>query len=372
MNLAHAFNRRPVQPGRVAILRGDRLGDLVLTTPLIRALAAAHWQVTVIGRRDFLPILENNPHVTAALALEDIAPRWPQGWTALARYLHHARFDAILIPQAAPPPLVWASALSGAPYRLVLYGGKWASLTLHERVPPQLAEGSGHYARQVLSLGGLLGARTDDCRPEIFLRDSELSAMRQALREHFGECVRPLIVLHAGGGHLRSNQRSSARNLPVEEYARLTGLLLDETECRVVVTGGQSESDLLKPCWTPWNQHPRCWYAVGSLGLRPLAALIHLSDLTIVGSTGPLHLASAVGATTLSLFSVAPGVNATAWGNQGGIGHVIECPPAHATATPAISPSHRNLPAVISADYFFARTQEILRDAPARADSPTR
>jgi ADP-heptose:LPS heptosyltransferase len=254
--------------------------------------------------------------------------------------------------------------LSGAPCRLVLYGGKWASVTLHERVPPQLAESSGHYARQVLSLGGLLGARTDDSRPEIFLRESELSQMRQALREHFGESFRPLIVLHAGGGHLRATQRSSASNLTVAEYARLTGLLLEATDCRIVITGGTDETGLLEPFWTPWRRHPRCWFAVGSLALRPLTALLHLSDLTVVGSTGPLHLASAVGATTLTPFSQDPGVNAATWGNQGGVGHVIACPPlGHASAT-------GNYPDTLNADHFFARAREILRDAKVRADSP--
>jgi len=372
INLAHAFNRRPLQPGRVAILRGDRLGDLVLTTPLVRALAAANWKVTVIGRRDFLPVLENNPHVTAALALEDLCSSWPRGWTALVRHLRHARYDAILIPQAAPPPLVWASAFSGALYRLVLYGGKWASLTLHERVPPQLAESSGHYARQVLSLGGLLGASIDDSRPEIFLRESELSAIRQTLREHFGESLHPLIVLHAGGGHLRSTQRNTACNLPVAEYARLTGLLLDRTDCRIVITGGQNETALLAPFWTSWRQHPRCWFAVGSLGLRPLTALLQLADLTIVGSTGPLHLASAVGATTLTPFCPAPGVNAATWGNQGGLGHVFERSPAHCPLQQGQTCSCGDFQGEITADSLFARAREILRDAPTRADSLAR
>ena len=98
--------------------------------------------------------------------------------------------------------------------------------------------------------------------------------------------------------------------------------------------------------------------------LRPLTALLHLSDLTVVGSTGPLHLASAVGATTLTPFSQAPGVNATTWGNQGGVGHVIECPPPART-----SPSGDN-PDTLNADHFFTRAREILRDAKVRADSP--
>ncbi|MGA2051810.1 MAG: glycosyltransferase family 9 protein [Opitutales bacterium] len=350
------------------ILRADRLGDLILTTPLVRALADAHWQVSVVCRRDFLPVLENNPHVAAAHGLEDLCPRWPRGWWQLSRHLRRARYDAILIPQAAPPALAWASACSGIPLRIVLYGGKWASLTLHQRVPANDAHSSEHYARQVLSLAGMLGISAENARPEIFLRESELAAMRQNLRDRFGEPGRPLVVLHAGGGHLRPGQRSSACNLPVDEYARLTGLLLEATDCRVVITGNQSEAAQLEPAWAAWRNHPRCWYAVGAFALREFAALLQQADLTIVGSTGPLHLASAVGATTLSPFCSALGDNAATWGNQGGIGHVVERSPATCPRRLGQSWACGDFQGEITASHLFERANGILKNVTPRAD----
>jgi heptosyltransferase-2 len=361
--LSPEFSSPPVKPGHVVVLRADRLGDLILTTPLLRALASAGWQVSVVCRRDFLPILENNPHVASAHGLEDLCPCWPQGWWSLARHLRHARYDVILIPQAAPPALTWASACSGVPRRVVLYGGQWASVTFHERVPMQLAHGTEHYSRQVLSLTTMLGITATDIRPEIFLRESELAAARQALREHLGESCRPLVVLHAGGGHLRSTQRSSASNLPVSEYIRLAALLLDQTDCRIIITGGQDEASQLEPAWASYRSHPRCWYAVGAFGLRELAAIFRLTNLIVIGSTGPLHLASAVGATTLSPFCTVTGNNAGTWGNQGGRGHVIEYSPDHRPALSEPSDSCGHFQDEITADHFFARAKEILQVA---------
>jgi ADP-heptose:LPS heptosyltransferase len=367
--LAHWTNRHPAKPGRVVVLRADRLGDLILTTPLLRALAAAHWRVEVVARREFLPVLENNPHVVAMHALEDLCPRWPRGWWSLARHLRRSHFDAVLIPQAAPPALAWASYFSRAPYRLVLYGGKWASLTLHERVPADLAESSGHYARQVLALGELLNASVADSRPEIFLREAELAAVRQLLSQRWGESIRPLVVLHAGGGHLRPGQRSSACNLAATEYARLTGLLLEGTDCRVVITGGRAEAAQLESSWAPWRDHPRCLYLVGKLGLRSLTALLQLSDLVIVGSTGPLHLASAVGATTLSPFCSALGDNATTWGNQGGTGHIIERAPATCPRRQGQPWACGDFQGEINATHLFDRAREILQGIAAHANA---
>jgi hypothetical protein len=66
----------------------------------------------------------------------------------------------------------------------------------------------------------------------------------------------------------------------------------------------------------------------------------------------------------LTLFSPATGINAAAWGNQGGVGHVIECPP------PGRASATGDSPEAINADHFFARAREILGSIPARVDSP--
>lgn len=366
------MNRRPIQPGRVVVLRADRLGDLVLTTPLLRALAQARWQVDVVCRRDFLPVLENNPHVAAAKTLEDLCPGWPHNWRSLARHLRQKNYDAILIPHAAPPPLLWASAFSGAPFRLVLSGGKWSQATLHAMMPSEIAGSDAHYAQKVLALAGPLGAFTDDSRPEIFLLDTELAAAREALRERWGEPAGPVVVLHPGGGHLRSSEHNSACNLPITEYARLTKLILENTKCCVVITGGGNEASQIEPLWTPWRNHSRCWYAVGTLGLRPLTALLRLADLTIVGSTGPLHLASAVGAATLTPFCPAPGVNAATWGNQNENGFAIE---RSLTTCPRMlgqTCSCGDFQGEIDASHLFARAREILSGSGAQAASSIR
>jgi ADP-heptose:LPS heptosyltransferase len=365
--LAHWLNRRPRTPGRVAVLRTDRLGDLLLTTPLLRALAAARWEVSVVCPRAFLPVLEGNPHVADAMGLEDICPLWPADWRSLARHLRAARYDALLIPQAKPPALMWASLASGTPYRLVLYGGRWASWTFHARVPNNLVDGSAHYARQVLSLGAVLGASVEDIRPEIFLHEAEVSAMRQLLQDRWRSSPGPLVVIHAGGGHLRSGARSSACNLTADEYARLSGLLLQHSDAKVVVTGGQDEVSLLEKAWTSWVDHPRCWFAVGRFALRPFAALLRLADLTIVGSTGPLHLASAVGGTTLSPFCPMPGNNAVTWGNTGGAGHVLERSSNSCPRCQGQSAACGDFAGEINAVQLFDRACAILKISPSGA-----
>ncbi len=69
-------------PASFIIFRLDALGDVVLTTPLFRALKAAHPQsrCTVVVQRSYKPLLATNPHIDEILTLPNIRPAWlPQG-----------------------------------------------------------------------------------------------------------------------------------------------------------------------------------------------------------------------------------------------------------------------------------------------------
>jgi len=61
---------------RVLIIRIDHLGDLLLTTPLMRSLAKAGHTVEVLTRRANLPVIQHNHHVAARWALEELAPEF--------------------------------------------------------------------------------------------------------------------------------------------------------------------------------------------------------------------------------------------------------------------------------------------------------
>jgi ADP-heptose:LPS heptosyltransferase len=108
-----------------------------------------------------------------------------------------------------------------------------------------------------------------------------------------GVAERRFAVLHPGNA-------GSAMNWAAEQYAEL-GRRLAGDGLRIVVTGGPSERDL----------SARVARAVGSaavdLGgatsLPELAALLHRAALYAGSSTGPAHLAAAVGTPVIALFS---------------------------------------------------------------------
>lgn len=128
----------------------------------------------------------------------------------------------------------------------------------------------------------------------------------------------PYIVIHAGADDFR-------RIWPWTRFAEVAGSLM-EAGYRVVLTGTPKEEGLVAEIKRA-SSHSAI--ACTSLGLGGLAALLQKSALVISNDTGPLHLARAVGASTVGIFW-AP--NVLNWGplnrnrHRLAISWQIECP----------------------------------------------
>jgi len=105
----------------------------------------------------------------------------------------------------------------------------------------------------------------------------------------FGESSR-IVIIHPGSGN-------SARNWPIEYFRELAKLLSQERNIQIITTGITSESKLCEIV-SDGKHLNLC----GKSNLLQLAALILESCLFISNSTGPLHLASALGIPVIGLY----------------------------------------------------------------------
>jgi ADP-heptose:LPS heptosyltransferase len=299
----------------LCVIRLDHLGDLIITTPLIRALSLGGHEVDVVAHSYSKPVIEHNPHIREAFAIEEIAPRFPRGWPALAGWLRRRRYDGIVLPYARSRELLLASGFSGAKRRIAMWGGILSRLTLHCSLRSGLPEHPRHLCDVWLDCARALGAAPAGLAPELFCTESERLEMRGVLEKKFGG--RRVTVIHPGSG-------GNACNLPEKEYAALAGMLLTRTVGAVVVTGTAGERTAYEAWPRELLDSSRFWLSAGELNLRELMALIAETEIIVCGSTGPLHIASGLGKPSLTPFCPFPSVSAALWGNIGGDGLVIE------------------------------------------------
>ncbi|MFS0705216.1 glycosyltransferase family 9 protein, partial [Cellulomonas sp. 179-A 9B4 NHS] len=124
-------------------------------------------------------------------------------------------------------------------------------------------------------------------------------------------------LAHVGGGYVVVHPGASVpARAPAPDHARAIVAALAAAGRTVLVTGGPNERDLAAHVAARPDGGPDVGAApvvdvAGRTSLAGLAAVLAGADAVVVGNTGPAHLAAAVGAPVVSLFS--PVVPADRW-----------------------------------------------------------
>ena len=274
------------------------MGDVLLTTPVSTALREAfpgsknYWLV----RPYAAPLLEHNPDVDGVLVDRGGSTR------ELANLVRKEHFDVAIV--AYPRwRTAWALWQAGIKERIGP-ASKWYSIFFTDKIWQHRSEGKKHEADYNLDLLAPLGVAPQRYPTRLVLTEEERSSARKTLESHRLSFSKPIIMLHPGSG------RSSAR-WPLTHFMQL-GDKLQADGCDVVVTGGPGE-DYQSIMIDQMHRIP-VFIAAGSVSIRQLAAIYSWADLVVTNSTGPLHLAVALGVPTVSVYSPIPTCHPQRWG----------------------------------------------------------
>lgn len=297
-------------PARILVIRPEKLGDLVVATPVLRALRHSYpgSRITVLTDRMHGCILHDDPHVDEVL---EVDWKWRSRGEhepvfSLIRRIRPHRFDLALV--LYPNWSGWnvVAFLSGIP-RVVQLGGTWGATVLgHEVIRRRAFERNLHYRDYYLEVAATVGASLssgDDGTPRVYLLEKE---KEDFLKRFPREGERKRIILHPFG-------HGSSPNYSLKSYASLAVMIADELDVEVFVTGGRG--DLVS--WE-FPNHPLIrtdW--LGRLSLREMMSACAAVDAVLCGSTGIIHLAAALGAPTVGLYCPDPGSHPKAWGALG-------------------------------------------------------
>ena len=306
----------------VLILRTDHLGDLLLSTPLIRQLRSA-----LPGRRF---TLVTSPANSGALsdwdAIDDTRlfdPKWPllQKWR-FARELGREPWDLCLTlsPRTASYLLGW---LSGAPLRAgIIYsrrvvarllGPLWLSHPVVMAVDEQLADSrpAPHEVTQLAQIAAALGLAGQEPGPlEIPLKPADLAWAGQWLQQQAARSAAEpsglrLIGIHGAGKWLAQGWTS-------DDFLQLLKKLLAGCQStgygslKLLLTFGPGDRELEASVLQRLQNQPMPDLLLpGALPIPRWAALTSLCDVVISPDTGSLHLAVAVHRPVVAMYEAA-------------------------------------------------------------------
>lgn len=302
---------------RILIVRADRLGDVILSTPVFEVIRRhyPHAKISVLVRSFVAPLLRGLSSVDEVLIYD------PEGTHAGIRGLWRLRnelrakgFRIALVLQSQFK-LASAIALAGIRYRIGPLSKIHSFFFYNRGMRQRRSQVEMHEADYNLHLLRKLGIRVGSrsVPVSVHLKPEAREAARTWLEARGWDTSKPLIAVHPGMG-------GSALNWPENHYCDFIRTLLSEGR-QVVVTGGKGEWSLLGRISEGLGaMAQKAWIYRGGGSDVPfpdiegLAGLLSWADLMVVPSTGPLHLAVALGRPVVTFFSPIRVQSALRWG----------------------------------------------------------
>jgi heptosyltransferase-2 len=273
----------------ILLVRFSSIGDVILTTPVVRAIRARHpaARITYVVRDDLAELLEHNPRIDH-----------------LVRWKHRTPLTALAAELRATP---WAYRIdlhgSLRSHRLRrLVGGEWTGYPKH-RVRRTLLIASrrrfggnlGAVVERYAQAARTLDITLDDRPAEVFTSVEAEQAAQDFLAERGLGRTRRLVALVPGAAHF-------TKRWPEGHWSALISELIATND--VVILGGPAEVALAERLAAQGG--PAAGSAAGHGGLLFSAALLRRAAVVAAGDTGLLHLATAVGTPVIGLYG--PGV----------------------------------------------------------------
>lgn len=298
---------------RILVMRPDHLGDVLLTTPAIRALRDAYPDAEIhalVGTWS-ADVLANYPEIDVVLTLPfpgfnrtlKRSLRSPYDLALqTARRLRRVGYESAIIFR---PDHWWGAMVAhwaGIPRRV----GYNLPDTAHFLTDP-VEHQHQHVVLQSARLVERLTGRPAGDLPLTFPVDPRDRAWVEGYLSEWGLPQNGrIIAIHPGSG-------TWVKRWTEERWADVADTLADQLGATVVFTGGDHELPLVKSI-LDHMRHEAC-VIVGDTRVGSLAALFERASVVMGPDSGPLHLATAVGTPTVALFGPADPVEFGLWGN---------------------------------------------------------
>ncbi|MEW5795976.1 MAG: glycosyltransferase family 9 protein [Candidatus Zixiibacteriota bacterium] len=308
---------------RLLICRTDRLGDLVLALPFVETLKARYpdCPVDVMASLYASPILENNPGIDRIVRVQNDQLVSSRNYRKeLEQRVKKGNYKAavLLYPERQISRLLYRM---GVPVRIGT-AGRFHSVFFTHRLLHSRKSNKKHEAEYNLDFLEYFRPGRTITHPTVYPTAKELKNARRILEMRGIDT--PFMVIHPGSG-------GSAERWPMRRFLELYAAL-NRRGHTVVITGSDSEGKAVRELAVEMGIAIK--ELTGQTDLRTLAAVLSLASTVIANSTGPLHLAVAVGTRVVGLYPGRQIMSPVRWGPIGE-GHRVMQPESDPCRCPA-------------------------------------
>lgn len=290
----------------VLCVRLDSIGDVLMTTPAIRAIKESRpgRRITLFTSPAGVEVASLVPEIDDVIVydapwMKATAPRInSQPEFEMVEKLRRSGFDAAVIFTVFsqnPLPSAFLCYLADIPLRLAHCHENPYQLLTNWVLDPEPSCGVRHEVRRQLDLVATIGYQTNNERMSLRVPADAHHRVSHLMSELGIDLERPWVVIHSGA-------TATSRRYPPEGFAEVARRLVLDANFQVIFTGTEQERELVAGIQATMNTDS--YSLVGCLDLAELAALIDMAPLLISNNTGPVHIAAAVGTPVVDLYAL--------------------------------------------------------------------
>jgi heptosyltransferase-2 len=267
-----------MQPiNKILVIRLSSIGDIILTTPVLRSLKAA-WpdaRIDYCTKVPFISLLSANPRLSAVYTIEEP----PSGsYDLVVDLQNNLRSRAIVHALRAAHQVHYRKA----------NWKKWLLVQCKINLYGSCRSVVERYLDAVRELGAAGDLQGCELYP---------SLAEKAFARSFFTDGQKTLALCFGAKHL-------TKRYPPQGFAAIISLLLREAPLQVLLLGGKEDAPQAAEIMNslPALYRPQVINLAGSCSLMQTAALLERSDAVLCNDTGLMHMASAFGKKLFVLF----------------------------------------------------------------------
>ncbi|HLX27518.1 MAG TPA: glycosyltransferase family 9 protein [Casimicrobiaceae bacterium] len=354
-------------------MRLDGIGDLLMTTPALRALkvSTANRSLTLLTSPTAAALARELPFVDDVIAFAapwtksaGASPVAADATLALVERLRTHAFDAAVIftvcTQSALPAALLLH-LCGIPRRAAYCRENPYDLLTDWRPEPDrdVRIGVRHEVQRQIDLVESLGIRVSDRRLQFPVSDDARARMIAKVVNAGMDPARAWLVVHPGA-------TAPSRRYPPDKLGDAIAALASDGRFQIAVAGGRED---LASAEALAARARDAIVLAGKLDLPELAALIDVAEIVVCNNSAPAHIAAAVGTPVVDLYALTNPQH-TPWRvSHRLLFRNVECKGCLKSVCPQV---HHRCLAGVEPHEIVAAVDELVADAPMRRVSRSR
>ena len=279
---------------RILIVRTDRIGDVVLSTPVIKATRSVFPDafIAMMVSHQTREIVEGNPSLNEVIVYDKKVK--DKGFLKSLIFilrLKKKKFDLALILHSTTR-INLICFLAGIPKRVGYKKGKLDFL-LTDKLEYTKRFGKKHESEYSLDILRFLGLKVENPGLFVPVRKKNEESVNNLLKEYGLKKEEKFIVIHPGAS-------SVSKMWPQEKFAKLADLLIEKFKIPVILISSPDQVEIGEK--VKKSMKNKVLFLCGRTSLGELVALFKKTALFISNDSGPVHIACSMGTPIISIF----------------------------------------------------------------------